>query len=31
LQALSALAPSLGLPEGLDGWETLAKRMKDEG
>ncbi len=31
LQALSKLAPQLGLPEGLEGWEMLARRMKDEG
>jgi tetratricopeptide (TPR) repeat protein len=31
LQALSKLAPQLGLPEGLEGWEMLAERMKDEG
>jgi len=28
LQALSQLAPQLGLPEGLAGWEQLAQRMK---
>lgn len=31
LQALSDLAPQLGLPEGLEGWERLAQRMNDEG
>ncbi|MEW6285485.1 MAG: tetratricopeptide repeat protein, partial [Chloroflexota bacterium] len=31
LQALSKLAPQLGMPAGLEGWEMLAKRMKDEG
>ena len=31
LQALSQLAPQLGLPEGLQGWEMLAERMKAEG
>jgi len=31
LKALSDLAPQLGLPEGLEGWEMLAQRMKDEG
>jgi len=31
LKALADLAPQLGLPEGLEGWEMLAKRMKDEG
>ncbi|MEW5717494.1 MAG: tetratricopeptide repeat protein [Chloroflexota bacterium] len=31
LQALSQLAPQLGMPEGLEGWEMLARRMKDEG
>lgn len=30
LKALSDLAPQLGLPEGLEGWEMLAQRMKDE-
>jgi hypothetical protein len=29
LKALSELAPQLGLPEGLDGWEMLSNRMKD--
>jgi tetratricopeptide (TPR) repeat protein len=29
LQALSKLAPSLGLPEGLDGWEMLAQKMQN--
>jgi hypothetical protein len=28
LQALANLAPQLGLPEGLDGWEMLAQRME---
>ena len=28
LQALANLAPQLGLPLGLDGWERLAQRMK---
>ena len=27
LKALADLAPQLGLPEGLEGWETLSKRM----
>jgi hypothetical protein len=27
LQALANLAPQLGLPPGLDGWEQLAQRM----
>ncbi len=31
LQALAGLAPKLGLPVGLDGWEELAKKRKDEG
>jgi tetratricopeptide (TPR) repeat protein len=31
LQALSQLAPQLGLPEGLEGWEELAKRTVDGG
>ncbi len=31
LKALSDLAPQLGLPAGLEGWEMLAQRMKDEG
>ena len=30
LQALSMLAPQLGLPEGLEGWETLADRIQNE-
>ncbi|HKY53895.1 MAG TPA: hypothetical protein VJM08_06280, partial [Anaerolineales bacterium] len=30
LQALSNLAPSLGLPEGLEGWERLAREMQSE-
>ena len=29
LQALSSLAPQLGLPEGLEGWEDLARRMQN--
>jgi len=28
LKALSDLAPQLGLPEGLEGWENLAQRMQ---
>ncbi len=28
LKALSDLAPQLGLPEGLEGWEMLVKRME---
>jgi hypothetical protein len=31
LQALANLAPQLGLPEGLEGWEELAKRTVDGG
>lgn len=31
LQALSSLAPQLGLPEGLEGWEMLARRMTEDG
>ncbi|HMN00569.1 MAG TPA: hypothetical protein PKC99_16295, partial [Anaerolineales bacterium] len=31
LQALSQLAPQLGLPEGLEGWEMLARRMTEDG
>ena len=31
LQALSKLAPQLGLPEGLDGWEMLARKMNATG
>jgi len=31
LQALSNLAPKLGLPEGLEGWEMLAKRTMEGG
>lgn len=27
LQALSQLAPQLGLPPGLAGWEALARQM----
>jgi tetratricopeptide (TPR) repeat protein/CHAT domain-containing protein len=30
LQALSKLAPQLGLPEGLEGWETLSQRMSQD-
>jgi len=30
LQALAALAPQLGLPEGLEGWEMLAKQMDEQ-
>ncbi len=29
LQALSQLAPQLGLPEGLAGWENLAQRVQN--
>jgi len=29
LQALSSLAPQLGLPEGLEGWEELARRVQN--
>ena len=29
LQALAALAPQLGLPEGLEGWERLAMQMDE--
>jgi hypothetical protein len=29
LQALAKLAPSLGLPAGLDGWEQLAQRIQN--
>ncbi len=29
LQALANLAPQLGLPEGLAGWEMLVQRMRD--
>jgi tetratricopeptide (TPR) repeat protein len=29
LQALSKLAPQLGLPEGLEGWERLAHRIQN--
>lgn len=28
LKALSELAPQLGMPEGLEGWENLAQRVK---
>lgn len=28
LKALANLAPKLGLPEGLEGWEMLAQRMQ---
>ncbi|MCQ3945465.1 MAG: hypothetical protein DPW21_02080, partial [Anaerolineae bacterium] len=31
LQALSQLAPQLGLPEGLEGWEMLARWMTEDG
>ena len=31
LQALASLAPQLGIPEGLAGWEELSKKMKTEG
>jgi tetratricopeptide (TPR) repeat protein len=31
LQALASLAPQLGLPEGLEGWERLAQQMKGAG
>ena len=27
LQELSKIAPQLGLPEGLEGWEQLAQQM----
>jgi len=30
LQALADLAPRLGLPEGLEGWEILAKQMDEQ-
>ena len=30
LQALAALAPQLGLPEGLEGWAMLAKQMDEQ-
>ncbi|MBE7535016.1 MAG: CHAT domain-containing protein [Anaerolineales bacterium] len=30
LKALADLAPQLGLPEGLEGWEMLVQRMKGE-
>ena len=30
LQALADLAPQLGMPEGLAGWEALAQRMQSE-
>ena len=30
LEALAALAPQLGFPEGLEGWEMLVKRMENE-
>ena len=30
LQALADLAPRLGLPEGLEGWEMLAKQMDEQ-
>ena len=31
LQALANLAPHLGLPPGLDGWEALAQGMSEQG
>ena len=31
LKALADLAPKVGLPEGLDGWESLAQRMSQLG
>ena len=30
LQALAQLAPQIGLPPGLDGWERLAEQMKQQ-
>lgn len=30
LEALAQLAPQVGLPEGLKGWETLAQQTQDE-
>jgi tetratricopeptide (TPR) repeat protein len=30
LEALAKLAPRLGMPEGLEGWEALAKRLPRE-
>ncbi len=30
LKALSDLAPQIGLPEGLEGWEMLAQRMQED-
>ena len=30
LQALATLAPQLGLPDGLEGWELLAKTMDEK-
>jgi hypothetical protein len=29
LQALAQLAPKIGLPGGLSGWEALARRMEE--
>ncbi|HLO32067.1 MAG TPA: serine/threonine-protein kinase [Anaerolineales bacterium] len=31
LQRLSDLAPKVGLPEGLNGWEALAQHMQEQG
>lgn len=31
LKALASLAPQLGLPEGLEGWEMLSRRTEDGG
>jgi hypothetical protein len=31
LQALAQLAPRLGLPEGLEGWEKLAQQFREGG
>lgn len=31
LQALTNLAPQIGMVEGLAGWEELARKSKDEG
>ncbi|MFZ1791856.1 MAG: hypothetical protein WAU96_00375, partial [Anaerolineae bacterium] len=31
LQALANLAPQLGLPAGLGGWEQLAEQMQAQG
>ena len=30
LQALAQLAPKLGMPSGLEGWDKLAQQMKDQ-